>query len=149
MRTLQNWLIEYSMSHQNPANKQLHLFCVPLISVSLIGILWSASSMAALIFLILVMAFYFSLSRILFLFMSLFSAFSIVLIWALSDPLLILSPFAPIIFYIGLFIVGWAGQFYGHHLEGRKPSFFKDIQFLLIGPAWCVNALAKKAGIAL
>ena len=149
MRTLQNWLTEYNISHQNSTNKKLHLLCVPLITVSLIGLLWSASSMAALIFLILAMAFYASLSRILFLFMSVFSVFSIILIWALSDPLLILGPFAPIIFYIGLFVVGWTGQFYGHHLERSKPSFFKDFQFLLIGPAWCVNAIAKKIGVQL
>jgi uncharacterized membrane protein YGL010W len=35
-----------------------------------------------------------------------------------------------------LFIIAWIGQFYGHKIEGKKPSFFKDLQFLLIGPAW-------------
>ncbi len=149
MRTIQDWLSEYGISHQNPKNKQLHLLCVPLITVSLIGIIWSVSSVAALIFLMFAIVFYASLSRVLLLLMSVFFVFSIALIWALSDPLLMLSPFAPIIFYVGLFIVGWAGQFYGHHLEGSKPSFFKDLQFLLIGPAWCANALAKKVSIAL
>jgi uncharacterized membrane protein YGL010W len=149
MRTLQNWLAEYSLSHQNPANKKLHWICVPLITVCVIGILWSLSPIAALIGLILAMAFYARLSRVLFLLMSLFSAFIVIVIWALSDPLLTLSPFAPVLFYIGLFVVGWIGQFYGHKLEGKKPSFFKDLQFLLIGPAWCADALAKKFSITL
>lgn len=35
-----------------------------------------------------------------------------------------------------LFILAWIGQFYGHHVEGKKPSFFQDLQFLLIGPLW-------------
>ena len=35
-----------------------------------------------------------------------------------------------------VFIFAWILQFLGHKIEGKKPSFFKDIQFLLIGPAW-------------
>ena len=42
-------------------------------------------------------------------------------------------------FYIGIFVVAWIGQFYGHKVEGKKPSFFKDLQFLLIGPVWCMD----------
>mgnify|MGYP001574139943 CR=1 FL=1 len=34
------------------------------------------------------------------------------------------------------FVLAWIGQFIGHKIEGRKPSFFKDVIFLLIGPAW-------------
>jgi uncharacterized membrane protein YGL010W len=48
---------------------------------------------------------------------------------------------------VGLFVIAWIGQFVGHHIEGKKPSFFKDLQFLLIGPAWCLDALYKKVGI--
>lgn len=149
MRTLQNWLTEYSASHQNPMNKKLHWICVPLITVCVIGILWSLSPIAALVSLILAMAFYARLSRVLFLLMSLFSAIAVVIIWTIADPLLTLSPAAPLLFYVVLFILGWVGQFYGHKVEGKKPSFFKDLQFLLIGPAWCVDALAKKFSIAL
>ena len=149
MRTLQNWLAEYSVSHQNPINKKIHWICVPLIAVCLIGILWSLSPIAALIGLIPAMAFYACLSRILFLLMCLFSTFAVVMIWILSDSLLTLSAFAPLLFYVFLFILGWIGQFYGHKVEGKKPSFFKDLQFLLIGPAWCADAFAKKIGIAL
>jgi uncharacterized membrane protein YGL010W len=48
-------------------------------------------------------------------------------------------------FSLGLFSVAWIGQFYGHKVEGKKPSFFQDLQFLLIGPAWVVeNLFAKK-----
>jgi uncharacterized membrane protein YGL010W len=46
-----------------------------------------------------------------------------------------------------IFAVAWIGQFYGHKVEGKKPSFFKDIQFLLIGPAWLMHFVYKKLGI--
>lgn len=35
---------------------------------------------------------------------------------------------------IGLFVVGWAFQFLGHHWEGRKPAFVDDLRGLLHGP---------------
>jgi len=37
-----------------------------------------------------------------------------------------------------VFALAWIGQFVGHKLEGKKPSFLKDLQFLLIGPIWVV-----------
>ena len=46
-----------------------------------------------------------------------------------------------------LFVVGWLFQFIGHKVEGKKPSFFEDLQFLLIGPAWLLAAIYRKLGI--
>ena len=143
MRTLQNWLDEYSISHQNPLNKKIHWICVPLITASLIGIIWSISPVATLLILILMMIFYARLSIPLFFVMAVFSAIVVVFVTILSGPL-ITAFSSPIWFYIGLFIIGWIGQFYGHKVEGKKPSFFKDLQFLLIGPAWCASYLMKK-----
>ena len=48
---------------------------------------------------------------------------------------------------IVIFVVAWIGQFYGHKVEGKKPSFFKDLQFLLIGPAWLMHFIYKRLGI--
>ncbi len=149
MRKLQDWLAEYSVSHQNPLNKKLHWICVPLITASVVGMIWSLSSVTALIALLFAMIFYARLSTRLFLVMALFSLLIVILIWILSAPLLTLSPNAPFWFYLVLFIVGWIGQFYGHKVEGKKPSFFKDLQFLLIGPAWCADYLMKKLGRSL
>jgi len=47
-----------------------------------------------------------------------------------------------------IFVIAWIGQFYGHKVEGKKPSFFKDIQFLLIGPMWLMSFVYKKMGIS-
>ena len=48
---------------------------------------------------------------------------------------------------VAIFVVAWTGQFIGHKIEGKKPSFFKDIQFLLIGPIWLLSDLYKRLGI--
>ena len=46
-----------------------------------------------------------------------------------------------------IFAVAWVGQFIGHKIEGKKPSFFKDVQFLLVGPAWLLHFIYKKVGV--
>ena len=48
--------------------------------------------------------------------------------------------------YIAIFVGAWIGQFIGHKIED-KPSFFEDLQFLLIGPAWLLSFIYKKIGI--
>ena len=60
---------------------------------------------------------------------------SYALVYVLS---LWVSPIWPLVL---IFVLAWVGQFYGHHLEGKKPSFFKDLQYLLIGPLWVVRGL--------
>ena len=47
-------------------------------------------------------------------------------------------------FWVGLFVVAWIGQFVGHKIKGAKPSFFEDLQFLLIGPAWVVHDMGRR-----
>ncbi|WP_232848974.1 Mpo1-like protein [Amphritea pacifica] len=48
---------------------------------------------------------------------------------------------------VGLFIPAWIFQFIGHNIAGRKPSFFRDIQLLLIGPMWLMSALYRRLGV--
>ena len=47
---------------------------------------------------------------------------------------------------LGLFVVAWIGQFIGHAVEGKKPSFFQDLQYLLIGPVWLVAQGFRRVG---
>jgi uncharacterized membrane protein YGL010W len=47
-----------------------------------------------------------------------------------------------------VFVVAWIGQFIGHAVEGKRPSFFKDVQFLMIGPLWLLGFVYRKLGIA-
>ena len=153
MKTLDQWFNEYAESHQHKTNQAIHYICVPAIFFSIVGMLMSipASLIAdftkitnpflenwATPVLLLLFIFYIRLSFSTFVRMLTFSIICLVANYYLST-------FAPL-FYTSLvlFIIAWIGQFYGHKLEGKKPSFFKDLQFLLIGPAWVFEKLSKK-----
>jgi uncharacterized membrane protein YGL010W len=135
MKTLNTWLAEYGESHQNQTNKRIHWLCVPAILFSLVGISWHISTVLTIVLLALMLLFFVRLSKPLFLALGLLLLLMLTLVAALP---------VGSGFYIGLFVVAWIGQFYGHKVEGKKPSFFKDLQFLLIGPAWCMDALMQK-----
>lgn len=153
MNTLQNLLSEYGESHQNETNKTIHWLCVPAIFFSLVGLLYSVRLPAwiggvqlnlAFIASFLLLIYYARLSATLWIGMLLFE-----LLCLGGCALLETTPLPLWIFCTALFIFAWIGQFYGHHVEGKKPSFLKDLQFLLIGPAWLMSFLYKKAGISI
>lgn len=156
MRKIDALLAEYGESHQNQTNKNIHWICVPLIFFSVIGLIASIPSGFvqsilgegnpyanwATIALILVTAYYVTLSIWLTVGMALFGLFCL---WMAN---MITMSGAPLwMVSLIIFAVAWVGQFYGHKIEGKKPSFFKDLQFLLIGPAWLMHFVYKKAGI--
>lgn len=157
MTDIQTLLTEYGESHQNKTNKTIHWICVPLIVFSLMGMLWSipAGPLAGLVggtmapfanwatvFVILALVYYIALSRVLFLAMIPVTAV------VLGGNYLVSQSGAPLLWIsIGIFVSAWIGQFIGHKVEGKKPSFFKDLQFLLIGPAWLLSFVFGKAGI--
>ena len=129
MKTLNDWLSAYGETHKNKINRTIHLICVPAILFSVIGILWSIPY--GFILQILALIFYARLGiKPFFLMFTTFSAMNAVmfLLNANTSHLLTLN--------LVIFILAWIGQFYGHHVEGKKPSFFQDLQFLLIGPLW-------------
>lgn len=132
MKTLNEWISEYGVSHQTPTNKRIHWVCVPAIVFSLIAMLHGLTPMFPLLALIGALFFYSRLS----LRLTLWAALCFAVMWAVAAML-------PKPFMTGLiiFVVAWIGQFYGHYVEGKKPSFFMDVQFLLIGPLWLLNQL--------
>lgn len=134
-KSLNDWLSEYGESHQNPTNKSIHWLCVPTIFVTIMGMIYAMSPILACLCTLLVVAFYLRLSLALGLSMGLFM---VTVLWGLYTY--------PVGFAVWLliFVLAWVGQFVGHHIEGKKPSFFKDLQFLLIGPAWVANSLKDK-----
>lgn len=157
MRTIQDWFDEYGESHQNEKNKAIHFICVPLIFFSIIGLLSAIPSISLYkllplalepfahfgTFLVLFgMLFYVRLSVPIALGMFLFSIISLLIIYWIGKTGVQVWLVSLIIF-----AAAWVGQFYGHKVEGKKPSFFKDLQFLLIGPAWILGFIYKKAGI--
>ncbi|HNP18253.1 MAG TPA: DUF962 domain-containing protein [Fulvivirga sp.] len=156
MRKIDSLLTEYGDSHQNSTNKAIHWVCVPLIFFSILGLIWSipsgflqsnvtASPYAnwATVLLVLVLAYYIALSLSLAIGMALFSTLCLI-----AANQLVQWDFAPLwLISVVIFVLAWIGQFYGHKVEGKKPSFLKDIQFLMIGPAWLMHFLYKKIGI--
>ncbi|AXY60636.1 DUF962 domain-containing protein [Acinetobacter sp. WCHAc010052] len=135
MKTVTEWFDEYSESHQNPTNKVIHWVCVPAILFSIIGIIAQFNAMLTALIIVLTLVFYARMDIVLAVAMA---ALLFVMAW-----LIIILPVGKG-FYLGLFVVAWIGQFYGHKVEGKKPSFFKDLQFLLIGPVWCMDAYLAK-----
>ncbi|MGE6330715.1 DUF962 domain-containing protein [Psychrobacter pacificensis] len=134
-RTLEQWLSEYAVSHQNLINKKIHWLCVPTIFVSLLGMGMSLSVWFTLVLSALVLLFYIRLSTPLFLAMGLFILICLSVMASMSWGFKA---------WAAVFVVAWIGQFIGHKIEGKKPSFFEDLQFLLIGPAWVANSLMQR-----
>ena len=154
MKTIQQWLSEYGESHQDHTNKTIHWICVPSIFFSIIGLLYGIklpfeisgiTINVAMIVLALVTVYYIILSKTLWIGLFLFA---LLCLWLCN--IFEQSGIMPLwLFCIIIFVVAWIGQFYGHKVEGKKPSFLKDIQFLMIGPAWLMSFIYKKLGIAL
>ena len=151
-KTADQWFDEYGESHQNPTNKLLHWICVPSITASLTGLIWAIPVPTAFesipylnwatILIALGMIFYLRLSWALAIGMLVFQIAVISVIVLLERQGYSVWQIA-----IGVFVVAWIGQFVGHKIEGKKPSFFQDLQFLLIGPAWLLGFIFRKLGI--
>ena len=153
MKKINSLLNQYGESHKNGTNKLIHWICVPAIFFSIVGLVsiipfpWEINIYEginlswALIALILVLLYYVSLSVSLSLGMLLFSIGCIFLCSKINVSMYALW------IYIGIFAFSWVFQFIGHNIEGKKPSFLQDIQFLLIGPAWLMHFILKKLNI--
>ncbi|MEM7548952.1 MAG: Mpo1-like protein [Bacteroidota bacterium] len=158
MRKIDQLLSEYGESHQNPTNKLIHWVCVPAIFFSVIGLIWSIPSGFlnqitgvyspfinwATIVGVLALLYYFSLSKPLFMAM----VFVMLVFFSLSNFIDQSESLSLFLVSVSVFIISWIVQFYGHKIEGKKPSFFKDVQFLLIGPLWLTHFIFKKLGLS-
>jgi len=139
-------LAEYSESHQNPINKLIHWICVPLILWSLLGLLWSLPVVLPVNWAVVLAA----VSMIYYLRVSPGLAVGILVV--LAAMLLFLARLEQAglsVWRLALlvFVLAWIGQFVGHSIEGKRPSFFKDIQFLLIGPLWLLSFIYKELNV--
>jgi uncharacterized membrane protein YGL010W len=158
MRTAAQWLDDYGDSHRNHANKALHWICVPVIAWCVLGLLWSlpfpsgvrAAFPAAQPFAnwagIAVLA-----GLVYYAFLSLRLALgALVLLAAMLWSIDLVERSSPLPLWsvcLALFVLAWIGQFIGHAIEGRRPSFFKDVQFLMIGPLWLLADVYGRLGI--
>jgi uncharacterized membrane protein YGL010W len=144
---IDDWLTAYGESHQNPINEAIHWVCVPIITITLVAFL-SLLQVNGLplrgshVFLFLVLVFYARLSWRLAL--GMFPVMAAILL-AIAAMRLISLPLWQTA--LALFVLAWAGQFAGHKIEGKKPSFLEDVQFLLIGPLWLLAGVYRKLGL--
>jgi uncharacterized membrane protein YGL010W len=152
MKSIYQWLSEYGESHQNPTNKRVHWICVPVIFFSIVGLFYGVKlgvDLApglplnlAMVLLVLTILYYARLSVPLAAGMLLFALVCLALAQLIESAGLVLWQVC-----LALFVVAWIGQFWGHKVEGKKPSFFKDLQFLLIGPAWLMSFIYRRLGL--
>ena len=151
MRTYNQWMDEYGVSHQNHTNQLIHKICVPLIMLTVVGFLWCIPTPAlfasvpflnwATIFVAACLCFYLTLNLVQF-FGMIIQTFIMCFICHNLYQAGILLPFCIIVF-----VLAWIGQFWGHKIEGKKPSFLQDLAFLLIGPLWVTRFFYRKIGI--
>ncbi|NIP17686.1 MAG: DUF962 domain-containing protein [Xanthomonadales bacterium] len=154
MRRIDQLLEEYGESHRNPVNKAIHWLAVPVIVWTVVALLWSIPFPFdlpwrgvplnwAVIALLLAQVYWFRLSPGLGLGLLLYNVIMIQLTVIVGEasawPLWQLA--------LAVFAAAWVLQFIGHSIEGKRPSFFKDVQFLLIGPAWLLAFIYRALGI--
>ncbi len=153
MKTAQEYFDEYAISHQNETNQAIHYVCVPVIFFSVIGLLmcippiflkntlnihnpllenWATFVGVIISIFYLKLGFWYFVEMIFVMLLCIIGNF-----WLSNHIDLLFSS-------ITIFTLGWIGQFYGHKVEGAKPSFLKDLEFLLIGPLWVIQKLGKK-----
>jgi uncharacterized membrane protein YGL010W len=153
MKTAKEYFDEYAVSHQNETNQAIHYICVPLIFFSVIGLLMSIPTTFlentfnasnpllenwAVVVGLVISVFYLRLG-----FWYFTEMLFVILICIIAN--FWLGNFVNLLFAsIIIFVLAWIGQFYGHKVEGAKPSFLKDLEFLLIGPLWVIQKLGKK-----
>ena len=138
-RRVDELLAHYGESHQNPRNELIHFIAIPLIMLSLVGMMFALHPWVAYAFVAASMVYYLRLSLVFLATMLLWSALSLAVLFAMGSLVLELS--------VAIFVGAWILQFIGHKLEGKKPSFFEDIQYLWVGPLFVLSKLFTKLGL--
>jgi uncharacterized membrane protein YGL010W len=140
MREIERLINNYGESHQNKTNIWIHAIAVPSIYFVTIGLAWSIpvpeliahfNITFAHILAVPTLYYYFKLSG------PIGAAMTLLTIVSFGGiKLLMLLDISVWQFCLALFVVMWILQFVGHKIEGKKPSFFEDLRYLLVGPAW-------------
>ena len=137
-RKVDQLLAHYGESHRNPRNEVIHFVAIPLIMLSLLGLLSALHPWVAYAFVAASMVYYARLSAVFLLAMAVLSAVGLLLVHAMGDRVLAISA--------AIFVAAWIAQFVGHKIEGKKPSFFEDLQYLWVGPLFVLSHLFSRLG---
>ena len=139
-RRIDELLNHYAQSHLHPTNEGIHFAAIPLIMLSLIGLMFCLHPLVAYGFILASMVYYLRLSLVFTAAMSVWSAIMLAVVHAMGEQRLYIC--------LAIFISAWVMQFIGHKIEGKKPSFFEDVQYLWIGPLFVLQPLMRKFRIA-
>lgn len=138
-RRVDQLLKHYGVSHQNPVNERIHFIAIPLIMLSLLGLLYALHPFAAYAFVLASLVYYARLSLVFFITMLVGSLLALSLVKLMGGAVLTVSA--------AVFLGAWVMQFVGHRIEGKKPSFFEDLQYLWVGPLFVLSKLFLKLGV--
>ena len=139
VRKVDQLLEHYGESHRNPRNEHIHFVAIPLIMLSLLGLMWAAHPWIAVAFAAASMVYYIRLSLVFTIAMGVLTAIGLGIVYAMGDRALPISA--------AIFVGAWIAQFIGHKIEGKKPSFFEDLQYLWVGPLFVLSRLFLKLGV--
>jgi uncharacterized membrane protein YGL010W len=134
-------LQHYGLSHTHPVNEVIHFVAIPAIMLSLNGLLFAAHPALVLLLIAASLVYYARLSWPFTLCMLLLSSVMLALVDAMDAAGVLVQA------SVGIFVVAWIFQFIGHHLEGKKPSFFEDLQYLLVGPLFVLSKAFQRLGV--
>ena len=132
-------LAHYAESHRHPRNEAIHCMAIPLIMLSLVGLLYALHPWVAYVFVGASLVYYARLSLVFLVTMAVLTVVALLLVRAMGGQVLPISA--------AIFVLAWIAQFVGHRIEGRKPSFFEDLQYLWVGPLFVLSLLFRKLGI--
>ena len=137
MQDIHALFADYASFHQTAGNKTFHRLGIPMIMLSLIGMLtqvplFTAGTVRYDLAMVLIAA---------------ASAYYFVIEWrlaiamtAVSIAFYFIGAAIPLVINAALFVLGWIFQFIGHKVyEHKNPAFFRNFVHLLIGPLWILN----------
>ena len=135
MPDIQALFADYASYHRTKGNKAFHRLGIPLIMLTLIGMLERvhvAGRVDAAMILIALAEVYYLLAE---------WRLAIAML-AVSVAFYFLGAAMPLWLNVTLFVLGWIFQFIGHSVyEHKNPAFFRNFTHLLVGPLWILNDL--------
>ena len=140
-RSVDTLLSKYAESHQNHVNEWIHFVCVPVIMWTVLGLIWAIHPILSVVSAALALAYYVYLSIPFAIGMGVMAALMLGILYVLPPAIVLPSA-------LSVFVIAWIFQFIGHKIEGKKPSFFEDIRFLLVGPLFVLSFLYRRLHIA-
>lgn len=140
-RPVDTLLNKYAESHQNHINEWIHFICVPVIMWTVLGLIWAVHPILAVVSGVLALAYYIYLSIPFAIGMGLMASLMLGILYLLPPAIVLPSA-------LSVFVIAWIFQFIGHKIEGKKPSFFEDVRFLLIGPLFVLGFLYRRLKIS-